>query len=151
MKLHLLAGFFLAATVLILGLISDYSGYSLLIAPFGASSFLLFAYPQNPLVQTRNLVGGHLLTSIVGLIFLAIGSHSVLMMSLAVGAGAVLMLLTKTSHPPACGNPTVIMMAKAGWAFLLTPILAGVLLLVVAGLLHKQILLSPDFHHENKA
>lgn len=145
MKHHLLAGCFIAATILFLGLLSDYSGYSLLIAPFGASSFLLFAYPQNPLVQTRNLVGGHLLTSIVGLVFLAIGSHSVFMMSLAVGAGAVLMLLTKTSHPPACGNPIVIMMAKASWAFLLTPILSGVLLLVVAGLAHKQILRSTNF------
>lgn len=141
-----MSGSFIAATILVLGLLSDYSGYSLLIAPFGASSFLLFAYPQNPLVQTRNLIGGHLLTSIVGLIFLASGSHSVFMMSLAVGVAAILMLLTNTSHPPACGNPIVIMMAKASWGFLLAPILAGVLLLVVAGLAHKQILRSTDSH-----
>lgn len=144
MKTHLVAGAFIAVTILVLGLLSEYSGYSLLIAPFGASSFLLFAYPQNPLVKTRNLIGGHLLASAVGLIFLALGSHTVLSMSMAVGAAAILMLLTDTAHPPACGNPIVIIMAKASWAFLLTPILFGVLLLVMAGMLHKKILESDN-------
>lgn len=131
--------------MLALGLLSEYSGYTLLIAPFGASSFLLFGFPASPLVRKRNLVGGHLLTAMVGLLFLTFAPSSTLMMALAVGLGAFLMLATGTSHPPAGANPIVIMMTNAHWQFLLTPILAGVIFLLAVGFLHKSILRLPSF------
>ena len=44
-----------------LGILSDWSGYEMLVAPFGASTVLLFGAPNSPLAQPRNLVLGNLL------------------------------------------------------------------------------------------
>jgi len=43
-----------------------------LMAPLGASCFLVFAIPERPFAQTRSLIGGHLVSSTVGLTMLAI-------------------------------------------------------------------------------
>ena len=40
---------------------------NVLIAPFGASCVLVFAIPQSPLAQPRNVIGGHLISTAAGL------------------------------------------------------------------------------------
>jgi CBS-domain-containing membrane protein len=128
---------FLGGTIAIalLGLAGQDLHQTLLIAPFGASCVLLFAAPASPFAQPRNLIGGHLLTAAIGLAMLWIFGNSALSMGVAVGLVIALMELTGTVHPPAGANPIVIMLAgKASLWFLLTPILAGVLFLLLVAL-----------------
>lgn len=108
---------------------------TLLIAPFGASCVLLFAAPESPFAQPRNLVGGHLLTASVGMAMLWIAGNGILSTGLAVGLVIALMEQTGTVHPPAGANPIVIMLAgKTSLAFLLAPILLGVAILLLLAL-----------------
>lgn len=110
----------------------------LLIAPFGASCVLLFALPGSPLARPRNVVGGHFLSALMGLLALTLIGDGVLAMGIGVGLGIAVMQFTGTLHPPAGGNPLVVIMTGAGWSFLALPILAGTLtLLLVAFAYHR--------------
>jgi CBS-domain-containing membrane protein len=128
-----LIGGLLAITML--GLAGKGIHQMVLIAPFGASCVLLFAAPESPFAQPRNLVGGHLLTASVGLAMLWLFGNGIWSIGLAVGLVIALMELTRTVHPPAGANPIVIMLAgKTALSFLLAPILLGVLILLVLAL-----------------
>lgn len=114
--------------------------YALLIAPFGASCVLLFALPQSPLARPRNVIGGHFLSSLVGLLMLHFVGSDVIEMAIGVGLAITVMQLTGTVHPPAGGDPLVVILAGAGWSFLAMPILVGTSALVVIALLYHRFL-----------
>jgi CBS-domain-containing membrane protein len=119
------------AAIALLALAGKGIHQTVLIAPFGASCVLLFAAPESPFAQPRNLVCGHLLTASVGLAMLWLFGNGIWSIGLAVGLVIALMELTRTVHPPAGANPVVIMLAgKVKLAFLLAPVLLGVLILL---------------------
>lgn len=109
------------------------SGAVLLIAPFGASCVLVFALPASPLAQPRNVIGGHLVSTAVGLAAFMIFGATPLGFGVGVGLAIAAMLLTRTTHPPAGADPIVVMLAGASWSFLFAPVLAGAISIVVAG------------------
>lgn len=135
----LIAG--LGATVCIstLALLSQHSPGALwLMAPFGATMVIMFALPNSPLAHPRNIIGGHLLTSLVGLCLLYGLGVSPLTLGLGVGIALMLMMLTHTTHPPAGANPLLIMLTGQHWDFLLTPVLSGSVLIVLFGCLYHR-------------
>lgn len=123
---------FLGAVVAIgvTGWLSQISGTPWLMAPFGASCVLAFGVPDSPLAQPRNIVGGHLMATLVGLVVLYALGHSWWSNALAVGLALAVMQQTKTVHPPAGATPLVVLAAGASFSFLLTPVLLGSLVIV---------------------
>ena len=122
------------------GLLGRLVDTPLLIAPFGASSVLLFAAPDSTFAQPRNLVWGHLIASTVGLAVFWLAGVGLWQMALAVGAAIALMQLTRTVHPPAGADPLVIMLGGgASGTFLLFPVLAGVLSLLLIALVFNSV------------
>jgi CBS-domain-containing membrane protein len=103
----------------------------LLIAPFGATCVLLFVLPQSPLARPRNVIGGHSLSAIAGLAVLHLLGTGAVACGLAVGLAIAAMQITDTVHPPAGGTPLVVLILGAGWSFLVLPILAGTIALVL--------------------
>ncbi len=93
----ILAGLFSAVTVGVLTLLTYKTEFGLfLITSFGSSMVLLFGYPESSFSQPKNIFFGHLLTSIVGIIFLYLVPLPIyLIIPLAVGFGAALMMLLK--------------------------------------------------------
>lgn len=128
-----IAGSMLGAVVAIsaLGWLSQHTPYPWLMAPFGASCALVFGMPDSPLAQPRSVIGGHLLSAIIGLLFLhlfgANWASAAAAVALAIGA----MQATRTMHAPAGGNPLLAMAAGASWDFMVTPVLSGALVIVV--------------------
>ena len=81
--------------------LTDFLSVALVLGSFGASCVLVFGYPDVPFSQPRNVVAGHVISSLVGLVFLvAFGPHW-WAVALAVGTAIALMMLTRTVHPPA--------------------------------------------------
>lgn len=118
----------------------------LLIAPFGASCVVLFLSPNSEFARPRNIVGGYLISSLVGLALLALMPGVWWSAAVAVGLSIALMRLTHTVHPAAAALPLVILLTQPSWQFLLMPTLAGVgLLLLTAWVYHKGVfwLVSP--------
>lgn len=110
---------------------------TLILGSFGASCLLVFAYPQSPFAQPRNVVGGHCIATLTGLVFLSLLGAHWWSMALAVGTAIALMLLARMPHPPAGSNPLIVMLAGAGWDFFFTPTLLGSLILVGVALLYN--------------
>ncbi|WP_065761404.1 HPP family protein [Pseudomonas defluvii] len=112
------------------GWLSHVSGAPWLMASFGASCVLAFGLPESPLAQPRSIIGGHLVSTLVGLLILHTLGSSWWAGALAVGLALVAMQHTRTLHAPAGGNPLVVLAAGAPFSFLLTPVLAGSIVIV---------------------
>ncbi|WP_323715545.1 HPP family protein [Paracoccus aminovorans] len=128
-----------ALAVGLLAALSASLEHLLLIASFGASCVLLFALPQSPLARPRNVICGHVLSALVGLLVLSVLGDGVLAMAVGVGVAIAVMQFTGTLHPPAGGNPLIVIMTGAGWSFLILPVLAGTVLLVAVALVYHRL------------
>jgi len=110
------------------------------IAPFGASSVLLFGAPDSACAQPRNLVFGHLLSTAVGLAVYWLAGPGVWQMALSVGLAIGLVQLARCVHPPAGADPLVIMLSgNASMGFFFVPVLSGVCVLLVIALLFNNL------------
>ena len=70
-KQSFLASVFSIITIGALTLLTYKTEFGLfLIASFGSSMVLLYGYPESPFAQPKNVFFGHLLTAVVGMIFL---------------------------------------------------------------------------------
>jgi CBS-domain-containing membrane protein len=119
--------------------VTKLSGHPLLIGSFGASAVLLFGANDSPLAQPKNLVGGHLVSATVAVIIVALFGSGPLAISLAVGISIFLMYITRTIHPPGGATALIGVQGHAGFTFLLFPVLAGVLILLVVALFTNNI------------
>ncbi len=117
-------------------LLADSLSVALVLGSFGASCVLLFGFPDVPFSQPRNVIVGHVLSSFIGLLFLAIFGAYWWSLALAVGTDIALMMLTRTVHPPAGSNPVIVFLTKPAWGFLLYPTLFGAIVLVLVALIY---------------
>jgi CBS-domain-containing membrane protein len=132
-----LAGAGGAVAIGVLGSLTYYTGQPLLMAPFGASCVLLFSVPNSPLSQPVNVVGGHLLATLVGLLVRLYLPDTWWAAALAVGLAILLMGALRMTHPPAGADPIVVLATHPGLDFLIMPVLIGsVALVVIASLFH---------------
>lgn len=137
----LMAGLGGFGVIFLLAEVTARFGAGLLIAPFGASCVLVFGLPQSPLAQPRSVIGGHVVSTVMGLLVFSLLGSTALAFGLGVGLAIVTMLLTKTVHPPAGADPIVVILAGASWSFLVVPVLTGALTIVAAGMLFRRYVL----------
>ncbi|MBI3886454.1 MAG: HPP family protein [Opitutae bacterium] len=130
-----LAGVGAALAIGSVATLAAWSHQPLLLGSLGASCVFLFGLPEAPFSQPRNVLAGHGLSSLVGLIFLkACGPHA-WALGLALGTAVALMFATRTVHAPAGSNPVIVFLAQPGWGFLLAPTLLGAAGVVLIALL----------------
>jgi len=114
---------------------------SLMIGSFGASAVLVYGAVRSPLAQPRNLVGGHLLSALVGVIcWKLLHQHLWLAESLAVATAIALMHATRTLHPPGGATALIAVIGsddihKLGFLYVLIPATLGPLILLAVALL----------------
>src|SRR6186997_2153733 len=112
-----------------------------LIGSFGASSVLIYGIINSPFSQPRNLIGGHLISAIIGVtIHKLIPQELWLACAISVSLSIVLMQMTKTLHPP--GGATALIanigsekIKGIGYLFILTPVFTGVIILLIVALI----------------
>jgi CBS-domain-containing membrane protein len=136
----LLAGLGTFAALATIGALAATTGGAWVIGSFGASCVLLFGFPDVPFSRAKNVIGGHLLSSAVGLLFLHLLGPGWWVMAAAGACAAMLMMATDTVHPPAGSNPVIIFMAQPGWDFLVMPTLAGACVLVLFSRLYRLVI-----------
>lgn len=111
-----------------------------LIGSFGASCVLVYGVIQSPLAQPRNLIGGHLVSALVGVtVQKLLPEHIWIAAPLAVSLSIVAMQITKTLHPPGgataliavTGSPQI---KSLGYGYILSPVLSGCLILLAVAL-----------------
>ncbi len=126
------------AAIAVLAYASFDLGVLLALGSFGSSSVLLFAFPDSHFSQPRSLIGGHVISSAVGLAALTLFGHHWWALGLAVALATALMMVTRTVHPPAGSNPIIVFLAMPGWDFLLFPTASGALALVAIGFIYHR-------------
>ena len=141
------AGFFSIITIGILTLLTYKTEYGVfLIASFGSSMVLLYGYPESPFAQPKNVFFGHVLTAIVGMIFLYfIPLPLYLTIPLAVGFGVGLMILFNVTHPPAGGNPIIVIMGSVSVDYLLTPVISGSIIILIFAIIINRLILKKNY------
>jgi CBS-domain-containing membrane protein len=120
-------------------LLSNTFSTALVLGSFGASCVLIFGFPDVPFSQPRNVIGGHFLSSLIGLICLTLFGATWWSVSIAVGTSIAMMMLTRTTHPPAGSNPVIIYLLKPAWSFLLFPTLFGAIILVFVAVIYNNL------------
>ena len=99
-----------------------------------------------PLRNPKIFFFGHLLTAIVGLIFLYfVPLPLFLIIPLAVGFGVSLMILLNVTHPPAGGNPIIVIMGSVSIDYLLNPIIIGTIIILLFGIIINRIVLKKNY------
>src|SRR4051812_31095051 len=99
------------------------------VIPFATSIVLVIGSPDVEPAQPRALIGGHLVSALVGFAVLKLTGPQPWAAATAVGLSILAMYLTGTFHPPAGINPLLVVSGNLPWTFLFAPVVAGVLLL----------------------
>ena len=147
LKQSLIAGLFSIITIGILTLLTYKTEFGIfLIASFGSSMVLLYGYPESPFAQPKNVFFGHLVTASVGMFFLyLIPLPLFIIIPLAVGFGVGLMILLNVTHPPAGGNPIIVIMGSVSLDYLLSPIISGSIIILVFAIIINKFILKKSY------
>jgi CBS-domain-containing membrane protein len=103
--------------------------FPLFTIPFATPIVTVLGSPKAEPAQPRALVGGHLVSTLVGLLVVKLCGPAPWAAAVAVGLAMVAMHLTNTFHPPAGINPLVVVINNMSWSFLIVPVGIGTLLL----------------------
>ena len=122
-----------------------------LAASFGSSVVVVFGYPENEFSQPKNVLLGHLLCALVGIVFVTLfnitqdRSIFYLAIGLAVGISVMLMMAFKIAHPPAGGNTIVVMLTQDSLQFLIFPIMVGAIRIIIGGVIYNRFILKKKY------
>jgi len=138
---------FSIVTIGTLSFLSFETPYGLFLAgSFGSSMVLLFGYSESPFAQPKNVFFGHLVTSIVGVLILKfLPVDQFLQIAIAVGFGIFVMILLGVTHPPAGGNPIVVILGTVSYDFLLNPIIFGSIIIIVYAIILNRFILKKNY------
>ena len=147
LKQSFIAGLFSIITIGILTLLTYKTEFGIfLIASFGSSMVLLYGYPDSPFAQPKNVFFGHLVTATVGMFFLyLIPLPLFIIIPLAVGFGVGLMILLNVTHPPAGGNPIIVIMGSVSLDYLISPIISGSIIILVFAIIINKFILKKSY------
>ena len=136
-KKSLIAAVFSTFTIGVLSLLTYKTPYGLfLIASFGSTMVLLYGYPESPFAKPKNIFFGHLLTALVGVLFVNYVPLPIyLIIPLAVGAGVGLMIILNVTHPPAGGNPIIVIIGSVSFEYLISPVISGSIIVIIFGVI----------------
>ena len=130
----------IAAVSLIHYKMLDQTGLIMIIGSFGASAVLIYGAVRSPLAQPRNLIGGHVLSAIIGVTaFKLFGQQPWLAASIAVSTSIALMHVTKTLHPPGGATALIAVIGSdsvhnLGYLYVLVPVALGATVMLLIAL-----------------
>jgi len=119
----------------------DKTSLLMLIGSFGASAVLIYGAIKSPLAQPRNLLGGHVISALIGVTaFKLLAPQLWLAAALAVATSIAVMHATKTLHPPGGATALIAVISgpkvtTLGYLYALMPVGAGALVMLVVALL----------------
>jgi len=127
-----------AAALSSLVLLGALSGQMLLIPPMAASMALVAGAPTLPLSQPRNVIGGQVISALVGVLVGTL-SHSLWAAALAGGLALGAMMATRTSHSPAAATAVIGALTVTEQASFVICVGLAAIVLVTAGVTRARV------------
>jgi CBS domain-containing membrane protein len=124
--------------------------YPMLIASMGASAVILFIIPNSPLAQPWPLVGGQLVSTVIGVACAQLVSDTAFASAYAVGGSVLAMLLLRCLHPPGAASALAPVMSgdpitSLGYGFVLMPVGLNVAIMLALALIINRWLLRHEY------
>ena len=119
---------------------SSIEGAIWLIPPFGASMVLVMAVYESPLAKPKNLILGHILSALSGVIIYYLLGNTFISLGLGVALSVFVMMITNTVHPPAGANPIIVILTGQSISFVFLPVAVGAIIIVVFAYLYNKLL-----------
>jgi CBS-domain-containing membrane protein len=122
------------------GLIGEGSDLTLIIGSFGASAVLIYGAVKSPLAQPRNLLGGHILSAIIGVTcYKLFHGHLWAAAALSVATSIAVMHATRTLHPPGGATALIAVIGSdqihaLGYLYVVLPAGLGALIMLIVAL-----------------
>ena len=110
-----------------------------LIPAFGASLVLVMAVNDSPLAKPRNIFFGHVISASSGVLIYYLLGESSISIALGIGLAIMLMMLTNTLHPPAGGNPIIVILGEKSFEFVIMPVAIGASFIIIFALIYNKI------------
>ena len=147
LKKAFFAGFFSTLTIGILAILTYKSPFGLFIAAsFGSSMVLLFGFPESPFAQPKNVFFGHLVSASVGVFFVNLIPLPIyISIAFAVGIGIFLMILLDVVHPPAGGNPILVIIGSVSYDYLIFPVITGCIIIILLAIFINKLILKKKY------
>ena len=111
-----------------------------LIPPFGASMVLVMAVHESPLAQPKNLILGHILSALSGVLVYTLLGQTFYALGAGVALAIFVMMITNTIHPPAGANPIIVILGGKSISFVLLPVAVGALIIIIFAIIYNKIL-----------
>ncbi len=124
-----------------------------LIGSFGASAVLIYGAPLVEFSQPRNLIGGHVLSALVGVtIGLILKENVVIASALAVSSAIAVMHFTRTLHPPGGATALIAVIGgdsvqNLGYWYVVSPVFIGAFLMLLVALFINNMSIDPKRHY----
>ena len=119
---------------------SSFEGAIWLIPPFGASMVLVMAVHESPLAKPKNLILGHILSALSGVIIFYLLGNTFISLGLGVALAVFVMMITNTVHPPAGANPIIVILTNQSISFVFLPVAVGAIIIVAFAYLYNKLL-----------
>ena len=113
--------------------------YIWLIPPFGATLVLVMSVHESPLAQPKNIFFGHVLSGLAGLIIITFIGSNIYCLGLGVGLAIFIMMITNTIHPPAGGNPLIVILGDQNLSFIFMPLAAGSIVIILFAIIYNKV------------
>ncbi len=131
-------------------IIAPWPSYPMIVASMGASAIILFFIPGSPLAQPWPIIGGQMVSAIVGVYCALNITEPSTAAASAVGGSILMMLLMRCLHPPAAATSLTPIMAgtsitSLGYSFVLVPVAVNVVIMLILAIIINRWVLARDY------
>ena len=142
----LLLGLFASIIIGILSFLSfeTSTGFWLMFS-FGSSTLIVLVFHDSEFAQPKNVLFGHLLAILIGILFNEFFGMSYLTLGFSVGTTLTLMMYFKIIHPPAAANPLIALFADVSLSYIVFPVIVGSTAIIVLSLIINRYILKRNY------
>ena len=101
---------------------------------------LVMTVQDSPLAQPKNLILGHVLSALSGVLVYVLLGQTFYSIGAGVGLAIFIMLITNTIHPPAGANPIIVILGGKGLGFIFLPVAIGAIIIVIFAIIYNKMI-----------
>ena len=112
---------------------------------FGSSTLIVLIFYESEFAQPGNILFGHLLGIVIGILLNEFFGISFITLGLAVGTTITFMMYFKVIHPPAAANPLIALFADVSLEYIMFPVIVGATVIILLSVIINKLILKRNY------